>query len=273
MASQTSSNLSIPNDSVIPFPGRSKTATTKPVLPNVTDLVIVSDTRSSSNSVIVETVSTGNDAKPSASTSIGTTPLTASPSETVPASREVSVDITSASATGTSKSSDDNKHNKQFSTFSFASKRDSHTTTTSDGDDKKPSNDDSTKNNDKKKNNKKNDMSSTTTPPSSTDFSTLFCMFVFDTDPTHPLLAQCLNGGFDLLFDIDDILKIDGSLPLDPSFRLRAQLKYLIVDQAVATGDSTDGGYMSASRQLINKTITDSLTFSGDMGHGGTAKG
>ena len=63
-------------------------------------------------------------------------------------------------------------------------------------------------------------MSSTTTPTSSNDLSTLFCIFVFDTDPTRLLLAQRLNGGFDLSFNIDDILEVDGSLPLDPSFRL-----------------------------------------------------
>ena len=79
-----------------------------------------------------------------------------------------------------------------------------------------------------------------------------------------------INGGYDLSFDIDNIIDPDGSLPLDPSFVLQTQLKYLLIGQAEATWDSTDDGYMSSSRQLIIKTITDSFTFSCDMG---TAKG
>lgn len=261
MASQTRSKLSISNAPVTALPSTTQKSKKKPVLVTATALAIVSNPRPS---VIVKTVSTGDDTKPSASASIGTTPLTTSPGETVPTSREVSVDITggnatfaSASATDTFKSSADNKNNKQLSAFSFTSMRDSRTTTNSaanDDDDKKPSNNDSANDNDKKK----NDKSNTDTPPA---FSNFVCLFVFDTDPTRPFLAQRLNGGYDLSFDIDDILDF-GSLPLDPSFVLQAHLKYLLMGQAEATGDNTNDRYMNSSRQLIIKTITDSFSFS-----------
>ena len=242
MASQKRSNLSIPDDPVIPLPGKSKKNKPKPD----------PATKPAYVSVLVETIPTGDNTKPSASASASNDTITLFnvPDETVPAPRGVAqVDITGGTTTNSTDSDNDDKNDNK-----------------NDPDDWQPSNYDSTNDNDKKNDKKKNDKSSPTTPPSSTDLSTHFCMFVFDTDHTCPLLAQRLNDGYDLLFDIDDILESDGSFPLDSSFMLRAHLKYLLLGQAVATGDSTDDGYMSTSRQLIIKTITDSLTFSCDMG-------
>ena len=206
---------------------------------------------------------------------------------TVPASLEVAqVDITEVTEPDTKSSVG------KFPKSSFASLSVSRPTSgsTASNADKKPSFDDSANSNDnpndnkkksakksgpdgsdhnnnKNNNNKKNDMSGSSTSPSSTDFSTLFCMFVFDTDPTRPVLAQRINDSFDLSFHIEDVLEVDGSMPVDPIFRLRSQLKYLLVTQAVTTGDTTDDGYMSSSRQLIVKTITDSFLFSCDLGN------
>ena len=263
MATQTRPNLSIPDPPVISLPGKSRKTTPKPA-PTTTP-----------GSVPVTTVSSEG--------SIDALALVSDSGEMVPASLEVAqVDITKVTKPNTKSSAD------KVPKFSFASLPDSRPTTSSatPDSDKKPSFDDSANatdksNNksspkkssnddsdcdDKKNNNNKNDMSSTATPPSGTDFSTLFCMFVFDTDPTCPLLAQRINDSFDLSFHIEDILEVDGSMPVDPSFRLRAQLKYLLVDQAVATGNRSEDGYMSSSRQLIVKTITASFTFSCDLG-------
>ena len=266
MATQTRSNLSIPDPPVISLPGKSQKTTPKPA------------PTTAPGSVPVETVLSEG--------SFDALALVRDSGETVPASLEVAqVDITEVTEPDTKSSAD------KVPKFSFASLPDSRPTSgsTASNDDKKPSfddsanyndklndnkksarrsgNDGSDRANDKNNNNKKNNVSSTTTPPSRTDFSTLFCMFVFDTDPTRPLLAQRINDSFDLLFHIEDILEVDGSMPVDPSFRLRAQLKYLLVSQAVATGDTCDDGYMSSNCQLIVKTITDSFTFSCDLGN------
>ena len=265
MTTQTRSNLSIPDPPVISLPGKSWKRTPKPA-PTTTPGSVPVTTDSSEGS-------------------IDALALDSDSGETVPASLEVAqVDITEVTKPDTKSSAD------KVPKFSFASLPDSRPTTSSatPDSDKKPSFDDSANaidkstnksspkkfsnnasdcDNKKKNNNKKNDKSSTATPPSCTDFSTLFCMFFFDTDPTRPLLAQRINDNYDLLFHIEDILEVDGSMPVDPSFRLRAQLKYLLVKQAVATGDTCDDGYMSSNRQLIVKTITDSFTFSCDLGN------
>ena len=188
MATQTRSNLSIPDPPVISLPGRSTKTTSKPA----------------SVSVPVETISSeGTDA--SATASIEALALVGDSGETVPASLEVAqVDITEVTNNDT-KSSVDNKNTK----FSFASLHDSCLTTSSatPEDDKKPSFDDSASINDKsnnkknslkksgnddsncddKKNNKKNN--DTSSPAPLPILSTLFCTFVFK-DPTR---TSCLS--------------------------------------------------------------------------------
>ena len=163
------------------------------------------------------------------------------------------------------KNEDDDK-DKKPSTFSFTSEfatlptRDSAKNEDDDTNNFNDKNDPDDKNNKKKKSHKK----TTPTPLSITNFSTLFCMFVFDTDPTRPLLAECLNSGYDLSLEAGVLFDSTGSLPNYPSMVLRAELQHILISQAEATGPSTDDLYMSSSRQLIIKTITDSFTFSSD---------
>ena len=135
-----------------------------------------------------------------------------------------------------------------------------------DSDDKQPSNNDSVNNNDKKRNRKKNDKSSTATPPSRADFSTLFCIFVFDTDPTRPLLAERLNSGYDISFDPAVLFESACNLPNNSCMVLRDKIWHILIGQAEVKGPSTDAMYMSSSRQLIIKTITDFFSFESDMG-------
>ena len=47
----------------------------------------------------------------------------------------------------------------------------------------------------------------------------------------------------------------------------REELRHILNGQAEATGSINDDSYLSSSRQLIIKTITDSFSFSCEMGH------
>ena len=48
---------------------------------------------------------------------------------------------------------------------------------------------------------------------------------------------------------------------------LREELRHILSGQADATGSINDESYLSSSRQLIITTITDSFSFSCEMGH------
>jgi len=52
------------------------------------------------------------------------------------------------------------------------------------------------------------------------DLSTLFFLYVFDPDPTRPLLAERLNGSYDLYFDSNLLFHSDGSVITDPPMAL-----------------------------------------------------
>ena len=255
MVSQTRSKLFIPDDPVTALPAKSKKTTPKP---NPV-------TSPSSVSVLVETISTGDDTKPSTSASND-------PGETVPASREVAqADITggtaafaSASATGTTKNSTDNededqKDNKQQSKIYFASMRDSRTTTASSA--KKSGNNDSARNNDKK--NKKNDKSGPTILFTFNDFFTLECRFIFDADPTPLLVAELINISYDLSFDPIILFYSDGSLQDDPALALCTEIRSIFSNQAIVTPIIP-----ASARKLIIKTIINSFTFLSDMNKG-----
>ena len=90
MASQTRSQLSIPDDPITALPAKTTKTTKKPSkkpdLATVTAFAIISVPRPSS--VLVKTIPVVDETKLFASTSTGTTTLFESPGETVPASKE-----------------------------------------------------------------------------------------------------------------------------------------------------------------------------------------
>ena len=198
MASQTRSQVTLPDTPITVLSGNSQKKHPKttpsalslaiiPVPPPPSEVLLV-ETVSAGNpelSVLVSTTTTtttttGNDIKPPPSVSTGTT----TPSITAPT-------FASTSATRTTKDSAENE------------------------DDNKNDPDDM---NDNKENNRK--KTPTAAPQSKEYFSTLFCTFVFDTDPTCPLLAECLNDVYDHSFELAVLFYSNGSLPNDPSLVL-----------------------------------------------------
>ena len=257
MASQTRSQLSLPDDVVTVLPGKTT------MKPSPTALAIVSVTPTPSNLLLVDTVSrvdpatTGDDTRPSASVSTGTTIFFV----TTPA-------FASASATRTTKDSaeneDDDKvdpNNKKPIPFLLPKhlllvpprilltmKMMTRIIPT------------------KKKNNKKqHDKSGTAVPLPTDDFSTLDCRFIFDVDPARPLLAEIFNISYDPSFDPKFRVNFDSSLQNDSNLVLRNEMRYIFSHQAITIGPSTDDSYVSSTCQLIIKTITESFTFVGDL--------
>ena len=185
VADSTRSNLSIPDPPVTSLTGKPRQTTPK----------------TAPGSVPVKTVSSVD--------STDSLALVRNSDGTVPASLEVAqVDITEVPEPDT-KSSVGTVPKSSFASLTVSRPTWGSTAST---DDKKPSFDESTNPNDnpndnkkksatksgpdgsdhdnnKNNNKKKNDMSGSSTSPSGPDYSTLFCMFVFDTDPTRPLLA------------------------------------------------------------------------------------
>ena len=135
--------------------------------------------------------------------------------------------VTAASPPSSTSTTNESTANDDYNIKVPATGDDDDDTTNKDNDD-----DDDDDDNDKKQtsapdakaNNKNDNKKKNTTKKSATDASTfdeeLFCNFVFDTDPTRPLLAERLNSSFDLSFDSDVLFQADGSVVTDPPMAL-----------------------------------------------------
>ena len=221
MATQTRSNLSIPDPPVTSLPGRSTKTTSKPA------------TKPASVPVLVETVSSEGTAA-SATASIDALDLVGDSGETVPASLEVAqVDITEVTNADTK-----NSVNNQNTKFSFASLFDSCPNTSSSAApfDMKPApnkdhdNDDDDDVDDDDDDDNDDDV---TTSGKQASFN---CSFLFQPSTSNPSLADELNGSYDLSFSSTKLYTHHGILTAGPTRSLRQILFTILESQASATG-------------------------------------
>ena len=201
MATQTRSNLSIPDSPIISLPGRSKKTKLKPA------------PKPASVPVLVETISPeGTNA--SAPASIDALALVGDSDETVPVSLEVAqVDITVDTDDDT-KSSADNKDTK----FSFASMHDPRPTTsstTASFDMKSAPNKDHDDNDDDDDvDDDDDDADDAITPGKQASFN---CSFLFESSTSNLGLADELNGSYDLSFSSTKLFTNRGILTTSPT--------------------------------------------------------
>ena len=209
MASQTCSQLFIPDDPITALPPKSKKTKKKPAPATVT-----------SDSVPVETLSTGD-----------------TPGETVPAPWEMSVDITGGASKDSAVIEDDNKedspHKKPALLFTSRTLKGSVDNA---NDNKNDPDDNDSADNDMENNGKKNDFvpnkddneDDVDDDPISNKQASLDYSFLFKSSTSCSGLADGLNESYDLSFRSDELFTNRGVLTNKPTRILHQILPTLL---------------------------------------------